>query len=342
MRSATAPGGATILIPAYKPDRRLVSLVDELRGRGLDVLVVDDGSGAAYSDIFQQARALGADVVSHAVNLGKGRALKTGLNALMLRYGARDVVTADADGQHTAGDILKVAALLERRPGALALGVRAFAGKAPLKSLVGNGITRLAFTWITGVRCRDTQTGLRGLPASSLPDMMRLPGERYEYEMNMLLQLKEMKLELAEEPIETVYIDGNKGSHFNALRDAARIMAALMRFGLSSVISLAADWLLYAAFLGAGLGFGFAYASARVISALLNFTLNRTVVFRKGGRRSALRYAALAVAQMIAGALLTHLLSSVSPRFALWVKLPVDALLFIINFYVQREWIFTD
>ncbi|MDR1600133.1 MAG: bifunctional glycosyltransferase family 2/GtrA family protein [Oscillospiraceae bacterium] len=341
MLSTTQPRGAAILIPAYKPDQRLVNLVGELRGRGLDVLVVDDGGGPAYSGIFSQVEALGASVVRHAVNLGKGRALKTGLNALMLRGDSLDVVTADADGQHTLGDILKVADLLGKRPDSLALGVRAFTGKVPLKSRAGNGITRLIYTWITGMKCRDTQTGLRGLPAKSLPDMVRLPGERYEYEMNMLLRLKEMKLDLAQAPIETVYINGNKGSHFNPLRDALRILASLLKFGLSSVLSLAADWGLYVTLLNAGLGPGSAYALARVVSAGLNFTLNRTVVFRKGGLRSLAKYAALAAVQLAVGASITHLLSSLSPGLTLWIKLPVDALLFMVNFYIQREWIFT-
>ncbi|MDR1262382.1 MAG: bifunctional glycosyltransferase family 2/GtrA family protein [Oscillospiraceae bacterium] len=342
MLSTTVPNNTTILIPAYKPDQRLAALVSDLRGRGLDVLVVDDGGGTAYADIFDQVKSFGATVLTHAVNLGKGHALKTGLNALLMRENPPAVVTADADGQHTTDDILKVADLLGKHPGALALGVRAFTGKVPLKSRAGNSITRFVYTWITGIRCRDTQTGLRGLPAASLPDMMRLPGERYEYEMNMLLRLKELKLELVEAPIETVYINDNKGSHFNPFKDALRIMAVLLRFGLSSVLSLAADWGMYAAFLNAGMGIGLAYSGARAISAALNFTLNRTIVFQKGGWQSALRYAALAAAQLAIGATLTHLLSSFSPGRSFWIKLPVDALLFIVNFYVQREWIFTS
>ncbi|GHU72942.1 dolichyl-phosphate mannose synthase [Clostridia bacterium] len=341
MLASTVPSNTTILIPAYKPDERLVSLVNELRSRGLDVLLVDDGGGAAYSHIFRKAESLGAAVVRHAVNLGKGRALKTGINALLLRPKPPAVVTADADGQHTVVDILKVADTMRQNPDALALGERAFTGKVPLKSRLGNGITRIIYTLITGMRCRDTQTGLRGLPAASLPDMMRIPGERYEYEMNMLLRLKELKLGLAQTPIETVYINDNKGSHFNPLKDALRILAVLLKFIGSSALSFAIDWGLYTALANAGASYGLAYAGARVVSALFNFLLNRTIVFQRGGRKAALRYALLAAVQLCIGAGLTHLLASVTPGWSFWVKLPVDILLFFVNFYVQREWIFT-
>ena len=100
---------AVVLIPAYKPDERLVQLTRELKEEKLDVLLVDDGGQQAFAHIFDECRALGAEVAVHAVNQGKGRALKTGLNAaLNLWPDLSGVVTADADGQHTLRDILRL------------------------------------------------------------------------------------------------------------------------------------------------------------------------------------------------------------------------------------------
>ncbi len=89
--------GIIVLIPAYKPDARMVELVRELRDNHLDVMLVDDGGQEPYAPLFAQCRELGAEVAVHTVNLGKGRALKTGINAALLRWpDLRAIVTADA------------------------------------------------------------------------------------------------------------------------------------------------------------------------------------------------------------------------------------------------------
>ena len=187
---------AVVLIPAYKPDERLIDLTRELiMDNGLDVLLVDDGGQEAFAHIFEECRKLGAEVAVHAVNMGKGRALKTGINAAMLKWpDMAGIVTADADGQHTPKDILRLIDALHEHPDKLVLGSRAFTGNVPLKSLWGNRITRWVYALASGVKVGDTQTGLRALPASSLPAMARIDGERYEYEMNVLLKLRDMGL----------------------------------------------------------------------------------------------------------------------------------------------------
>ena len=351
-QSPDHPFFPVVLLPAYKPDAGLPQLVELLRERGMAVLVVDDGSGEAFLPFFQRCEALGARVVRHAVNLGKGRALKTGLNEIQLSYpGASGVITADADGQHTPEDIQKVASALREHPDTLIMGGRAFSGQVPWKSRAGNSLTRAVYHIATGVRIYDTQTGLRGLPLKALPWMTALRGERYEYEMNVLLKLREHVLPAIEVPIETVYIDQNAGSHFRALRDGLRIYGVILRYMLTSLASFGVDYVLYLLGLqlfGALIGENFAdmvprvsYAAARVCSAFVNYLLTKHAVF--GGRASknaVWKFYLLAAVQMLVGAELTTQLARFTRVPESLAKLPVDAVLFCVSFIVQRDYVF--
>ncbi|MDR3051459.1 MAG: bifunctional glycosyltransferase family 2/GtrA family protein [Oscillospiraceae bacterium] len=335
---------AVVLIPAYKPDVRLPQLVELLRARGLDVLVVDDGGGEATLPIFQQITALGTPVVRHAVNLGKGRALKTGINEILLRWPCvSGVVTADADGQHTPDDILKVCQTMVQYPDTLVIGGRAFSGSVPWKSRAGNAITRVVYRLATGIRIHDTQTGLRGIPAAALATMVAMPGERYEYEMNMLLKLRDLALPPMEIPIETVYIDDNKGSHFNPLRDAARIYRVIFRYLLTALLSYGLDYALYLALRAwTGMELYLCYGVARVISSLFNYTLSKHAVFGgHGGKGAIFRYYLLMVVQMAVGAGLTQGLSVLPSALSdKLIKPVVDICLAVASYWVQREFVF--
>ena len=338
----TKPASGLVLIPAYAPDERLITLTKSLLAANLPVLIVDDGGGAAYAPIFDACRALGADVVTHAVNLGKGRALKTGLNHAMLAHpSAPCVVTADADGQHTPADILRVLEAAQANPDALILGARAFTGPVPFKSRWGNRITRWVYRLASGIAVSDTQTGLRALPAASLPEMTRIDGERYEYEMNVLLRLNDMNLRVVEVPIETIYIDGNSGSHFNPVRDAMRIYRVIFRYIASAVISFLVDFALYWLLLGARLPAFASYGIARLVSSQINYRLNRYTVFSgRGGKHAMAKYYLLAAAQGVLGAALVQLLPGVLPISAEVVKIPVDIVLFAASFILQRDFVF--
>lgn len=332
-----------VLIPAYKPDERLVALTRELRERGLEVMLVDDGGQEDYAAIFEQCRALGARVAVHAVNLGKGRALKTGINAALLAWPElQGIVTADADGQHTPTDIVRLIDALREHPDALVLGSRQFTGEVPFKSRWGNRITRFVYALASGVHVGDTQTGLRALPRRSLGEMLRIDGERYEYEMNVLLKLRDMKLTVFEVPIETIYIDDNAGSHFNPVRDAFRIYMVIFRYLFSSVTSFAVDYLLYWMCLGLlRLSPLVSYALARLVSSQVNYHLNKHTVFSgRGGKHSMVKYYALAVAQGLVGAGLVQVLPQMLPISAAIIKIPVDLALFAVSYFIQRDFVF--
>ena len=334
--------GIIVLIPAYKPDARMVELVRELRDNHLDVMLVDDGGQEAFAPLFAQCRELGAEVAVHTVNLGKGRALKTGINAALLRWpDLRAIVTADADGQHTPKDILRLIDAVDEHPNTLVLGSRRFTGDVPFKSRWGNRITRTVYGLASGVRVYDTQTGLRALPRCALLEMMRIDGERYEYEMNVLLKLRDMKLGVFEVPIETIYINDNAGSHFNPVRDAFRIYMVIFKYLFSSITSFAVDYALYWLCLFFGLSGFISYALARLVSSQVNYHLNKHTVFSgRGGKHSMAKYYALAVVQGAIGAGLVQLLPTVLPISAAVIKIPVDLVLFALSYIIQRDYVF--
>lgn len=331
-----------VLIPAYKPDERLVQLTRELRAEKLDVLLVDDGGKAQFAPIFEACRELGAEVAVHAVNQGKGRALKTGINAALLKWpDMAGIVTADADGQHTLRDILRLIEAMREHPADLVLGSREFTGDVPFKSRWGNRITRFVYALASGVNVGDTQTGLRGLPACALEAMATIDGERYEYEMNVLLKLRDMKLGVYEVPIETIYIDDNAGSHFNPVRDALRIYLVIFKYLFSSVTSFAVDYLLYWLCLGMKISPLVSYALARLVSSQVNYHLNKHTVFSgRGGKHSMVKYYALAVVQGLIGAGLVQFLPGVTHIAPSIIKIPVDIALFAISYVIQRDYVF--
>ena len=331
-----------VLIPAYKPDDRLTELVKELKEKNLDVLLVDDGGKEAFAKIFDDCRALGAEVAVHAVNQGKGRALKTGLNAALLLYpDMTGVVTADADGQHTPTDILRLIEAMNQHENTLVLGSRAFTGNVPFKSLWGNRITRAVYALASGVKVGDTQTGLRGLPRCAIEEMIRIDGERYEYEMNVLLKIRDMHLDVFEVPIETIYINDNAGSHFNPVRDALRIYMVIFKYLFSSIASFAVDYALCGLLLANHLPEWASYALARVVSSQVNYHLNKHTVFSgRGGKNSMIKYYALAVVQGAIGAGALQVLSGMLPIAPIIIKIPVDLLLFCLSYFIQRDYVF--
>ena len=333
-----------ILIPAYKPDEKFIRFVKELLAAGCTVVSVDDGSGEDCRPYFTRAQALGVQVVTHPQNKGKGAALKTGIRYVMEHFPeGTGVITADCDGQHTVSDILRVKENMEKYPDKLILGGRfSSKEKIPLRSAFGNTVTRLIFKMATGLSIRDTQTGLRGLPASVLFLMSQVDGDRYEYEMNVLLKLKEWELNFVEVPIETIYLDDNKSSHYNPLRDSWRILKQILKFCASSMLCFAMDYVLFLTFDRILVGnSAAAYVCARLISGTTNYLLNSRLVFKKGGGGTGFKYFLTAVLVAATGSLFTTLFKDLLSLPSIVCKLMIDVPLFVVNYYLQREFVFT-
>ena len=220
-----------VLIPAYRPDQKLIETLQKLSQAQYALLVVDDGSGTDYDAIFIEA-AQYARVVRYTPNRGKGSALKRGMRcALKCFPHASYLITADADGQHRPDDIQKVCDRLHE-VGGFVIGSRAFVGEVPLRSRFGNTVTRSVYRLVSGVRVQDTQTGLRGFERGLLEWLIRIPGSRYEYEMNVLMSAARDQIKIEEVAIETVYENDNSSSHFRPLQDSVKIYKEIFRFAL--------------------------------------------------------------------------------------------------------------
>ncbi len=337
-----------VLIPAYKPGEALTGLSKELKERGFgEIVIVDDGSGEEFAARFDELKQMGCRVLAHDINRGKGRALKTGIADIVSQFDdIVGVVTADADGQHLVRDIVCVAQMLNEWQDTIVLGSRAFCGEVPLKSRMGNAITRGVFNFLSGQRIRDTQTGLRGLPGNSLDKLVSLPGERYEYEMNMLLEASRLNLKLKEIDIETVYINNNSGSHFNPLKDSWRIYKRIIMFGASSLLAFGVDFLVFTLITLWVTGterLWIPVVSARVISSIVNFSVNRHVIFSKKDkqnlRRHLIGYYTLAAVILILNYAIISALSAVGLNLYV-AKALTEILLFLLSFFVQRRVVF--
>lgn len=345
-----------VIIPSYEPDEKLITLLQDLKAAGIrHVVLVDDGSGEAYAPFFSRASKMdNCTVLYHAVNLGKGRALKTAFNYCLREFpAAPGCVTADSDGQHRPKDIMACMQSLCQHPKSLILGCRNFDGPdVPKRSSFGNKCTRRVFQYLLGLSVSDTQTGLRAIPRFFMEKLMQVKGERFEYETNMLIETKDLHIGIEEVAVETVYIEENRTSHFNPVRDSLRIYLVFGKFLFSSLSSSVLDLLLFQMFCvmfrqGAERLTGIPYivaatAAARVISAVYNFMINYRMVFKsKAGVAAAIgKYGLLAVCQMACSAFLVNTLYGMIGGAEVAVKIPVDILLFFISFAIQREFVY--
>lgn len=314
----------TIIIPAYKPDEKLVSLLHDLKSQSsARLLVVNDGSGEAFEPIFREVEALGCTLLIHPVNKGKGAALKTALQFLLEEGKKEFICTADADGQHLPKDILRCTEEAMAHPDSLVLGSRSFRGDdVPTRSRFGNAVSRHTFYCLMGKKVYDTQTGLRAFSSDLIPMMLAVEGDRYEYEMQVLCNAAKKKIPIREVEIETVYLEENKSSHFNPFKDALRVYGILIRaafgrafevlsFLFSSVAAFVIDVALYMVLLHFVFGGAladllpdpshrlfFSLLLSRAVSSWCNYLINRGVVFRqlKGKGKTFVLYLLLVVA----------------------------------------------
>ena len=347
-RSPASASRPVLLIPAYEPPRSLSALVAELLASGAfgAAVVVDDGSADQRRGVFAAIdRVDQADVLRHAVNLGKGAALKTGMNFAACRYpGSVGIVTADADGQHAVSDIVATAESLQSQPRSLILGARSFGADVPLRSRFGNLLTRGVMRVATGAKISDTQTGLRGVPMDFVPELLKLKPTGYDFELDMLLSFRASGGRLREIPIETIYIDGNRDSHFDPLLDSMRIYFVFVRFGGVSLATAVIDNVLFALSIVASGNVLLSQVIARLFAGFFNYFANKVAVFCSAERdRVALPKYWLAVAA--SGTLSYVLIRTVVEHLPIAVipaKLAVESFLFFVNFLIQRHFVFAE
>ena len=353
----------SVVLPSLDPDDKLTAVIDGLLQYGFtDIILVNDGSKPENLHYFEDAASQHPEIhlLHHEVNKGKGAALKNAFRwFLENRPDGRGVVTVDGDNQHHPED---TRACCEHMlaTGHVVLGCRDFnQADVPGRSSFGNKTTSLIFKVFCGMTISDTQTGLRAIPRKALETFVNVKGERFEYETNMLLAMKDNGIPFDEVKIRTVYIEENKSSHFRVVRDSWRIykliLAHFFRYTVSSLLSACVDvgtFTLLSRLLHSTLtGFSFTAVpavAARVISSLLNFFVNKKLVFqtRVNTGKALLRYYMLAIPQMIAQVVLTHgayslfRLEESAQGLRTLLYTVVMVILFLVSYMIQQRWVF--
>ena len=352
----------SVVLPSLDPDEKLDAVIDGLLEYGFtDIILVNDGSKPENLPRFQHAADTHKEVhlLHHEVNRGKGAALKTAFAYFLEnRPQGLGVVTVDGDNQHHPEDTRTCCEqMLET--GNVVLGCRNFnLPHVPPRSRFGNHTTSFVFKVFCGMKLSDTQTGLRAIPRSAVERFLKVSGDRFEYETNMLLAMKTMGIPYEEVEIRTVYIEENKSSHFHAIKDSWRIYKLILkhffRYTLSSFVCACVDTGMFAlldhvlAGASALVQGTVPYVGARIVSSLLNFFLNQKLVFESEVKtgKAMVRYYALAIPQMGAQMLLTnglyrilHVQNTAGGLRTLWYVI-VMVCLYIISYTIQQRWVF--
>lgn len=351
---------AVVVIPSLGPDDNMLNYVNELIEKGFSkILLINDGSDDEDERYYRNLLDKHTDVihyVKHNVNEGKGRALKTGFHYILNTFTNDEitgVVTADADGQHSVKDTINVALkLIETET--YVLGCRNFnAENIPPKSEFGNKVTTFVFKQLYGKKITDTQTGLRGLPFNELKFIIPLIGEKFDYEINMLIHMVTSIKDIEEVEIDTIYFDSNRATHFDAVKDSIKIYKIMFKqfflytgSGLLSFIVDVSFFTLFITLFGLnGVVTQAIFLStllARILSSLLNYNLNKNVVFKNSENNKTIfvKYYALCIMQMLLSWFLVSQVFTRSTIYITLIKIFIDILLFLISFQIQKKWVF--
>ena len=332
---------SVFLIPAFNPGSSLVSIVRDLVKAGKDkIIVIDDGSCEVSLPIFEKLSEYSQVVViRHPVNLGKGAAIKTGAKYYFEHFNQYDgFVTVDADGQHNLADSLLVANELHKNPQSLILGVRQFDGKVPLSRFLANQLTRCLVRILFGLDLVDTQTGLRGYPTSTIPFLLSIPYNRYEYEMEVLIKIKRNGFPIKETTIKTIYTD-DKTSHFNPFKDSIRVYSVLFRHKIPTWSTAFVDFLV---FFSASIFLEQILIStyiARMVVLIYNYLVVNTLVNKSPNKFSQpplFSILLLIISGFLSASVIEYLRSNLGISI-FWGKITAELLIFLTSYMVQKE-----
>ncbi len=335
-----------ILIPTFNPSDKTHELIDQLLSLNvMQIILVDDGSDPAHKAILDEyENKPHITILHHDHNMGKGAALKDGLKYAYENFSnIVGVVTADGDGQHTPKDIIAIGETLEKEKDKLIIGTRCFDKKVPLRSRIGNLLTRNIFKAVVGLKVNDTQSGLRGIPKDFIPRLLEIKSIGYEYELDMLLTSKYSGWHIVEQKIETIYIEKNKNSHFNPIIDSLKIYFELFRSSLISLATAIIDNIVfYIAIYFLGMGILSSQIAARVIAVIFNYPMAKKYVFIADGNNF-IMFMKFILLVIVSGAVsygFIHLLVYFSINVMV-AKISAELIIYFINFCIQRDYIFS-
>lgn len=343
-----------ILIPAYRPDNSLIRLVRELESMDFcNIVIVDDGSGSEYQRIFDQAQNnYGCRILHHAQNLGKGHAIKTGFNDILIRQkGITGCVTTDCNGSFKGVDIRRMADSLLEHPSDLSLGKRVLEGSPDYdkKCRVGYTVLRLSFKYLVGIGVDDSQCFLRGIPVSYMKKLMNVTGEGYEYDTKMLTSCKEFQVKVRQVDLETVYTKRRNVYKYRTIKDNVPIYLTFASYIFTSVVATIVDLMLFQILKGlfnnihvlenTAMYIPISTGLARTVSAFVNYRLNFRLVFQKKSNslRTLRRWILLVIVQAAMSATAVTLIHTMIGGSEILIKIPVDFCLFFFSYYVARD-----
>jgi putative flippase GtrA len=358
-----------IVIPAYRPDDRLINIIDGLSFEGRRFIVVDDGSGPQYAPVFrwlEKEYSESVTVIHHSLNRGKGHALKTAFAFIKDICGETDcVLTIDADSDRFIANAEKVISAWKASPDSFVIGSRHYTDKVPIKSRIITGITHGVFNTTTGTRVHDILSGLRAFSTDYLTELIGIKGERYDYEIAELLYATKQHIPIIEVPVSTEFHSDSRSAHFRLFRDSWLIYKMIFVFMLSSFSCFVIDYslllILAAIFkrLPAAVEvtpgafrmpmFGMlidthliALVIARAISSFVNFLLNMKVVFKTGSKAAIVKFYIVIIGLLLANYGLLALVAN-ADGLPLWIaQLVVQAVLYPFSFILQRKFVFPD
>lgn len=344
-----------ILIPAYRPDNSLLRLIRELDSMKLrQIVVVDDGSGAEFARIFDQiSNEYGCKVVHHSVNLGKGRAIKTGFNYILCHYkDAIGCVTTDCNGSFKSEDIRKIVDSLMDDQSKLIMGRRVLEGAKDYtgKAVTGYKVLQLSFKYLVGIEIHDPQCVLKGIPISYMKKLMTIWGEGYEFDTKMITSCKKFQVGVREVQLNTEYEKRRNVYKYRTIKDNIPIYLTFVSYIFTSIIATIVDLFLFQMLKGmfnnvrilddTAMYIPIATGLARTVSAFVNYRLNLRLVFRskKDSIKTLRKWVLLVIVQAILSATAVTIIHMLLPwSEEVLIKVPVDFVLFFLSYYVAKE-----
>jgi hypothetical protein len=332
------------IIPSLNPDDNLIKLVHNLLSVSNNkIFIVNDGSKDNSNFIFNKIKNISSKriyLLENAINMGKGASLKMVFNFILTKFPLIEgVVTLDSDGQHLIKDCIRILEELKKDNKAFVLGYRTFSKDIPLKSYIGNNISKFIYKLVLGRNFKDTQTGLRGLSRSFMIECLRIKSNRFEFETEQLALSVNHNINIIEIPIETIYIENNKASSFKPFVDSFKIYFVLFRYGLSSMLTAITDFIVFLIALQFESSILVANMLARTVALFVQFKLLNVLVFKTNATIKNFLFYILYVylvgmISIFVQLQLSNLLTEVQS------KIIVEVALFFINFTFLRLFIF--
>lgn len=197
-----------VVIPVFNEEKIIKEVVKEIQAAGFfNLIIVDDGSSdKTYEKVSDLP---GVAPLRHKINRGKGAAVKTGIQCAKL-LGAKAVATLDGDGQHNPKEIHKMLKLIEKGYDVV-LGSRMINSKGmPSYKILANKIANIITWFFYGLWVTDSQSGFRAYSKKAI-DLINTRGDRYEYDSEVIREIRRNKLKYKEIPIEVRYTDYSMG-----------------------------------------------------------------------------------------------------------------------------------